>query len=784
MEILVFSRGGESSNIARASRFSKFGAKAGRIIRLVRLFRIVKLYKTFSDKQRKTEVKQMIEIRKNSIFAQDIQINSSKSVKEKKKSLEKKKENTQIQSLDKHTSIFLSANSSEKWYLSPAMKEIYKRESQSMDNSQLHVFSRFSHFNQDPIIENFNINNQSEVEEDSKDVDESRVGKKLTDLTIKRVLVLAFLIIFIVPLFSSSYWFDPTLSYDIGLRFIKNYTETSQNMTPGFNNSTDISLIAFCTSYISINTYGDKVYYPLLSLETPINNTACTYQSEDAINDVLRDDEKDMTQLDDYMAAINMKSYVVNNSIISICRTFYICFFLGMTALFFAQDAQVLVLRPIERMLNKVNNIAKNPLASKYQQLIENKMAKKQEVMETTFIENAIVKISTLLALGLGDAGAEIITSNIAKMGDLVCITPGVKRFGVFGFCDIRNFTDATEVLQEEVMIFVNNIAEIVHTIVDRFQGSANKNIGDAFLLVWKFRIDDYSYINEKLANFFKDPDEIQEIKLVQNLDKSKENANASYITDLCDLSLMSFLKILCKINRKEKILNYSLNPHLQARFHGYKVKMGFGLHLGWAIEGSIGSDYKIDASYLSPNVNLASRLEAATKQYGIPLLISHTVFEFLSDGMKKTCRKIDVVVVKGSKKPLGLYTVDLDFEQLPPKEVSMKSVMETREINALKKMAVALGLENKSFKFEELFLYDKDLMLAYAPLNQDFRNCFETGVEKYLLGGWNEAEEWLRKALCYKENDGPCKTILAFMERRQYEKPKEWSGYRELIEK
>ena len=40
-------------------------------------------------------------------------------------------------------------------------------------------------------------------------------------------------------------------------------------------------------------------------------------------------------------------------------------------------------------------------------------------------------------------------------------------------------------------MVFVNEIAEIVHSIVDRFSGSANKNIGDAFLLVWKFREED-----------------------------------------------------------------------------------------------------------------------------------------------------------------------------------------------------------------------------------------------------------------------------------------------------
>jgi len=53
---------------------------------------------------------------------------------------------------------------------------------------------------------------------------------------------------------------------------------------------------------------------------------------------------------------------------------------------------------------------------------------------------------------------------------------------------------------------------------------------------------------------------------------------------------------------------------------------MGFGLHYGWAIEGAIGSDFKIDASYLSPNVNIAARLETATNLYGVHLLASSAV--------------------------------------------------------------------------------------------------------------------------------------------------------------
>ena len=73
---------------------------------------------------------------------------------------------------------------------------------------------------------------------------------------------------------------------------------------------------------------------------------------------------------------------------------------------------------------------------------------------------------------------------------------PGRKIFAIFGFCDIHNFGVANEVLEEvllklkDIMVFVNEIAEITHTIVDYTTGAANKNIGEAFLFVWKFPSD------------------------------------------------------------------------------------------------------------------------------------------------------------------------------------------------------------------------------------------------------------------------------------------------------
>jgi len=89
---------------------------------------------------------------------------------------------------------------------------------------------------------------------------------------------------------------------------------------------------------------------------------------------------------------------------------------------------------------------------------------------------------------------------------------------------------------------------------------------------------------------------------------------------------------------------------------------MGFGLHQGWAIEGAIGSYFKIDASYLSPNVNLASRLEAATKQYQVPILISGNLQSIFSTHVGQLCREIDIVTVKGSIKPIKLYTIYLNL--------------------------------------------------------------------------------------------------------------------------
>jgi hypothetical protein len=51
--------------------------------------------------------------------------------------------------------------------------------------------------------------------------------------------------------------------------------------------------------------------------------------------------------------------------------------------------------------------------------------------------------------LGFGEAGARIIAENMKGAGGEVDpMSSGKKVMAIFGFCDIRNFTDTTEILQ------------------------------------------------------------------------------------------------------------------------------------------------------------------------------------------------------------------------------------------------------------------------------------------------------------------------------------------------
>jgi hypothetical protein len=85
----------------------------------------------------------------------------------------------------------------------------------------------------------------------------------------------------------------------------------------------------------------------------------------------LRNDEKTELALSsdrfdgDFHIVADIRDKAKKNAIIGITRTIFVCLVLTLGALFFSKDANELALRPIERMIEKVNKIARNPLASK-----------------------------------------------------------------------------------------------------------------------------------------------------------------------------------------------------------------------------------------------------------------------------------------------------------------------------------------------------------------------------------------------------------------------------------
>jgi class 3 adenylate cyclase len=478
---------------------------------------------------------------------------------------------------------------------------------------------------------------------------------------------------------------------------------------------------------------------------------------------------------------------------LNLLQTLFVCLLLGVGSMTFAQDANKLVLAPIERMISKLERIRNNPLEAlkigdeehhKEQAKIA-KMADDEgeaqersrckrllgcicpccrrrlgllgedaqapEPMETQVLETTILKIGQLLALGFGEAGAKIIGQNMNN-SDSSAVTgmiPGRTVEAVFAFCDIKDFTDATDVLQDQVMIFVNRIAAIIHSICDEFWGNPNKNVGEAFLLVWRLSGHD---------------------------EKNQHR--------LTDMSLLSLISMVAKVATSAEIAEYRIHAKLLKRLPNYRTKMGFGLHLGWAIEGAIGSEFKIDASYLSPHVNMAARLESETKYYGSHIILSDAVAGMLSEAVRDECRLIDTVDLTGGQ-PIKLYTVDLDDESLVvdrPKEaiVSKTAKFKIRWERQRRKNERWYD-ESGSHK---LFLTDPRILLMRSNYTEEFVCRFKMAYLNYEAGNWPIAAMMLQETrymLPSRKQDGASKALLRFLQMYDNNAPNDWHGFRKF---
>ncbi len=181
-------------------------------------------------------------------------------------------------------------------------------------------------------------------------------------------------------------------------------------------------------------------------------------------------------------------------------------------------------------------------------------------------------------------------------------------------FCDIRDFTTISERMEATALTaLLNDFLTPMSEAVMENEGTIDKYIGDSIMAFWNAPLDD--------------PD---------------------HASHACKATL--------EMRRRLSVLNRNLAERAQAAGQSFSpIMIGIGLNSGEALVGNLGARQRLNYSVIGDNVNLASRIEGVSKNFGLDILIGEHTREAVPEF---AAIPIGDIFVKGKTMPARLYAL------------------------------------------------------------------------------------------------------------------------------
>ena len=207
-------------------------------------------------------------------------------------------------------------------------------------------------------------------------------------------------------------------------------------------------------------------------------------------------------------------------------------------------------------------------------------------------------------------------------MKDLAALKRGTEKPVTAFFSDVAGFSSISEKLNSvELAAVLNEYLSAMTIILKEHEGVLDKYIGDA------------------IVGIFNAPVEVEQHALKA---------------------------VLASLGMQDRLRELRASWTKDNRYIPEVREMQFriGLNTGPAKVGFMGTDALASYTMMGDTVNLAARLEAAGKDYGVTILASKAVYDAVADSV--FARKLDLVRVKGKNEPVTIYEIIGDSHDLP----------------------------------------------------------------------------------------------------------------------